>query len=84
MELGKLEIYQLALKLSDIVWDIYNTLPQPLQFNIGNQIIRSVDSIGANIAEGYGRFHYRENFTIMQEDLFGNQNTGFTYYIKEL
>lgn len=61
MELGKLEIYQLSLKLSDIVWDIYNSLPKPLQFNIGDQIIRSVDSIGANIAEGYGRFHYKDS-----------------------
>ena len=25
---------------------------------IWDQFIRSVDSIGANIAEGYGRFHY--------------------------
>lgn len=26
--------------------------------HIGNQFLRSVDSIGANIAEGYGRYHY--------------------------
>lgn len=26
--------------------------------HIGDQFLRSVDSIGANIAEGYGRFHY--------------------------
>ena len=25
---------------------------------IGDQFIRSVDSVGANIAEGYARFHY--------------------------
>lgn len=25
---------------------------------MGDQFIRSVDSVGANIAEGYGRFHY--------------------------
>jgi len=27
---------------------------------MGNQFIRSIDSIGANIAEGYGRFHYMD------------------------
>ncbi|MDB5145629.1 MAG: four helix bundle protein [Mucilaginibacter sp.] len=28
---------------------------------VGKQIVRSADSIGANIAEGYGRYHYKEN-----------------------
>ncbi|MEJ5995551.1 four helix bundle protein [Pedobacter sp. Du54] len=28
---------------------------------IGKQICRAADSISANIAEGYGRFHYKEN-----------------------
>jgi four helix bundle protein len=32
-----------------------------LKYNIGNQVIRSIDSIGANIAEGYGRFHYKDS-----------------------
>jgi four helix bundle protein len=27
---------------------------------IGYQLIRSSDSIAANISEGYGRFHYKE------------------------
>jgi four helix bundle protein len=61
MELGKLDIYKLSLELSDITWNIYNSLPKQLQFNIGDQILRSVDSIGANIAEGYGRFHYKDS-----------------------
>lgn len=26
--------------------------------HIGDQFLRAVDSIGANIAEGYGRYHY--------------------------
>ncbi|WP_224746602.1 four helix bundle protein [Mucilaginibacter rigui] len=28
---------------------------------VGKQIARSADSISANIAEGFGRFHYKEN-----------------------
>jgi four helix bundle protein len=28
---------------------------------IGKQMARSADSISANIAEGYGRYHYKEN-----------------------
>jgi len=61
MELGKLEIYQLALQLSYDIWAVYEKLPKQLQFSIGDQSLRSIDSIGANIAEGYGRFHYRDS-----------------------
>ena len=28
---------------------------------IGKQIVRSCDSVSANIAEGYGRFYYKES-----------------------
>lgn len=50
-----LEIYQLAEKLADKVWEIvieWNFLSQD---TVGKQLIRSADSIGANIAEGSGR-----------------------------
>ncbi|MBN2768972.1 MAG: four helix bundle protein [Campylobacterales bacterium] len=61
MELGKLEIYKLSLNLSKEIWDVYFSLQADLKYNIGNQVIRSIDSIGANIAEGYGRFHYKDS-----------------------
>ncbi len=61
MELGKLEIYKISLKLSDSVWKIYKNLPNNLKYSIGDQVLRSVDSIGANIAEGYGRYHYKDS-----------------------
>jgi len=61
MELGKLDIYKLSVELSDMAWEIFNLLPKPLQFSIGDQMIRAIDSIGANIAEGYGRFHYKDS-----------------------
>ncbi|WP_367119197.1 four helix bundle protein [uncultured Mucilaginibacter sp.] len=28
---------------------------------LGKQLVRSADSIGANIAEGFGRYHFKEN-----------------------
>ncbi len=61
MELGKLEIYKISLKLSDSVWKIYKNLPNNLKYSIGDQVLRSVDSLGANIAEGYGRYHYKDS-----------------------
>ncbi len=32
-----------------------------IRYNIGSQALRSIDSIGANIAEGYGRYHYLDS-----------------------
>jgi len=61
MELGKLDIYKLSLNLSKDIWEVYVNLSTDLKYNIGNQVIRSIDSIGANIAEGYGRFHYKDS-----------------------
>ena len=59
MGLGSLDIYKLSLKLSNDIWMVYSNLSNDLKYNIGNQVIRSIDSIGANIAEGFGRFHYK-------------------------
>lgn len=53
-----LHIYQLARKLSSIAWDIYSKMSFEEKKIIGDQFIRATDSIGANIAEGYSRFHY--------------------------
>ena len=54
----ELTVYQLARKLSTIAWSIYSNLSFEDKKHIGDQFIRSTDSIGANIAEGYGRFHF--------------------------
>lgn len=36
-------------------------LPKDEKYRLGDQILRSARSITANIAEGYGRFHYLDN-----------------------
>lgn len=58
--LKDLEVYQLSRKLSTLAWEIYSRLNYEQKKVIGDQFIRSVDSVGANIAEGYARFHYLE------------------------
>ena len=37
------------------------TLPKDERYRLGDQILRSARSTTANIAEGYGRFHYLDN-----------------------
>lgn len=56
-----LEVYRLSETLADEIWDLVTRWKNLAQDTVGKQMIRAADSIGANIAEGEGRFHYREN-----------------------
>lgn len=56
--LNRLEVYKLARRLSSMSWSIYCEMSWQDKKVIGDQFVRAVDSVGANIAEGYSRFHY--------------------------
>jgi four helix bundle protein len=57
----KLRVYQLSEQLSDAVWEIVCRWKPLAKDTVGKQMIRSADSIGANIAEGSGRGTYQDN-----------------------
>ncbi|MBD2253083.1 four helix bundle protein [Nostoc parmelioides] len=57
----ELRVYQLAEKLADEIWQIVNDWDMFAKNTIGIQIVRSADSIGANIAEGVGRGSYQDD-----------------------
>jgi four helix bundle protein len=59
--LEDLEVYKLAESFSEEIWILVSKWNYFAKDTIGKQIVRSADSIGANIAEGYGRYHYKEN-----------------------
>ena len=60
IQVKDLMVYQLVRKLSGIAWNIYSKMSYEEKKVIGDQFVRSTDSIGANIAEGYSRFHYSD------------------------
>jgi len=48
----KLEVWQISLALSDIIYEIIKSLPKEEDFNLKGQMRRAVTSISLNIAEG--------------------------------
>lgn len=50
-----LEIYQLAEKLSDLIWSIVIKWDSFPKNTVGVQYVDASDSIGSNISEGYGK-----------------------------
>lgn len=56
-----LKVYQLAEKLANEIWNIVQSWDYFAKDTIGKQIVRSADSIGANIAEGNGRYNTQDN-----------------------
>ena len=59
--LEDLEVYQLPEVFGDEIWFIVHDWDYFAKDTVGKQMARSADSISANIAEGYGRYHYKEN-----------------------
>jgi four helix bundle protein len=59
--LEKLEVYNLPEDFSDKIWNIVRSWNFFEKDTIGKQIVRAADSISANIAEGYGRYFYKES-----------------------
>ena len=55
LKIHEMDVYILSEKLSDMIWDDFDKWSIKAQRTIGYQIIRSSDSIAANLAEGYGR-----------------------------
>ncbi len=61
MDLNELNVYQIAQEIGENIWEIVKTWKYFEKETFGKQLTRAADSIAANIAEGFGRFHYSEN-----------------------
>ncbi len=60
MRLEELRVYNMAMDMGERVWAIVNKWDYFLRDTIGKQLVRSADSVAANLSEGFGRFHYKE------------------------
>ncbi len=82
LQLKDIEAYVIAYRLSNYAWKIVIQWDYFERTTVGNQFVRSVDSISANIAEGFGRYgkrdkvkFYRYSFGSVKEALDWNQKS---------
>ncbi len=57
----ELEVWKQARNIRKNIRDLTSRFPIEEKFRLTDQVIRSSRSVGNNIAEGHGRFHYQDN-----------------------
>ena len=62
-----LETWQRCKKIRKKIWQLCKELPAEERYRLSDQMIRASRSVTANIAEGYGRFHYQENIQFCRQ-----------------
>jgi len=55
-----LEVYQKAIELTKTIYQEVSKFPKSERFVLTEQVLRSANSVGANIAEGFGRYHTKD------------------------
>jgi len=60
MELEELRVYQSSMDLGEKIWNILIKWDYFAKDTVGKQLVRSIDSVAANLSEGFGRYFYKE------------------------
>ncbi|GAC1301110.1 MAG: four helix bundle protein [Mucilaginibacter sp.] len=60
LQLGDLTSYTTAYSFNNKVWDVVIKWEYFSRDTIGKQFVNAADSISANIAEGFGRYHKKD------------------------
>jgi four helix bundle protein len=80
LQLNNVGSYKITFNLSSYIWDIVIKWDYFARDTIGKQFVRAIDSISANIAEGFGRYtkkdkvsFYRYSYGSIKESLDWNE-----------
>jgi len=60
VKLEELNVYNLAIDIGERIWIMVKSWDYFAQDTLGKQLIRAIDSVAANLSEGFGRYHFKE------------------------
>ena len=60
LKLNDIESYKIAFNLSNYVWELVSKWGSLPKSTLGRQFINAIDSISANLAEGFGRYSKKD------------------------
>jgi len=69
LKLNDIEAYKIAFKLSNYVWNIVCKWDYFAKDTVGKQFVKAIDSISANIAEGFGRYTKKDKIKFFRYSL---------------
>lgn len=62
-----LKVWQKCREVRKEISNLSEKLPKEEKYRLKDQLLRASRSVTANIAEGYGRFHYQENIQFCRQ-----------------
>ena len=84
-----IDAYKSAFKLSNYVWSTVIQWDKFTKWTLGQQYVEAIDSISANLAEGYGRYYkkdkikfYKYSYGSLEEGKDWTRKTRARYAIK--
>lgn len=84
LQLNDISCYKRSLNLSNYIWNIVVDWEWFAKKTVGSQFVEAIDSISANIAEGFGRYgkkdkikFYYYSFGSVKESLDWNEKSKF-------
>ncbi len=60
MKLEEFRVYQLSMSIAEEIWKLVYYWDYFAKDTVGKQLIKAIDSVAANLSEGFGRFFYKE------------------------
>ena len=82
LQLNNIGSYKISFNLSNYVWNVVVGWNYFAKDTVGKQFVRAIDSVSANIAEGFGRYgkkdkvkFYRYSFGSIKESLDWNEKS---------
>lgn len=62
-----LDVWKRGREIRNFVFTLVKQFPEEEKYRLSDQMIRASRSITANIAEGYGRYHYQDNIRFCRQ-----------------